>query len=102
MKTNLLTLIIFAVASVLYSCTKESDNNSASVSTQDNNVPLTNVQRRIINANCSGHGGCHSSARLLNVVSLHDANNLLRSNIDPAHNLSICERSKLQLWFNSE
>ena len=101
MKTKLLTLLLFSVASVLYSCTKESDN-SVPDGIKNNDAPLTYTQRRIINSNCSGHGGCHSSARLTNVASLRDANFLLRTAIDRDHQLSACERNKLQLWFNSE
>ncbi len=102
MKTNLLTLLIFAIASVLYSCSKESEDSYASVEAQNNPAKLTTAQRRIIISNCSSHSGCHSSSRVMQTGTMFDMIGLLKSTIDASNSLSICDRSKMQLWFNSE
>jgi len=101
MKTKLLTLMLLIVASVFYSCSKESDNdNSKSAS---GNTAITDSQRQIIISNCSSHSGCHSSSsRMATVVTLEEANTLLRSSINHSSALTICDRSKLQQWFNGE
>lgn len=102
MKTNLLTVLIFAFASVLYSCSKESNEIYSADNSQENSTALTTAQRRIIISNCSGHAGCHSSARLIDAGSMYEVTHLLRGSIDPGHNFSVCEKNKLQLWFNNE
>lgn len=99
MKTNLLTLLIFAIASVLYSCTKESDDNYASQNASDNT--LTASERKIIISNCSSHSGCHSGARLTQVANMQETDFLLKKNISSSH-YGLCDRNKLQSWFNGE
>ncbi len=100
MKTNLLTLLIFAIASVLYSCTKESDNNYASQNASDKNA-LTTAERKIIISNCSGHSGCHSGARLTQVVNMQETDFILKRNISTP-DYGLCNRNKLQSWVKGE
>jgi hypothetical protein len=102
MKTNLLTLLIFVIASVLYSCTKESDDNYPPVDSQSNRTALNIAQRRIIISNCASHSGCHSSSRIMQTGTMGEIMGLMKKSIEPAHNLSVCDRSKMQLWFNCE
>ena len=102
MKTKLLTSIIFMIVTIFYSCSKESDDNTTGNNMQDNNATLTTAQRRFIVSNCSGHGGCHGGAKVYTVGSVSEVNAVLRSAVNPNHNLNICERSKLQGWVNGE
>ena len=101
MKTNLLTTLVFLIVSILYSCSKESDDNYSAGNSQDNGT-LTTTQRRIIISNCSGHAGCHSGARVAKAGSMQEATHLLRNSIDINRSLSVCDRNKLQSWFNGE
>lgn len=102
MKTNLLTLFLFFIASAFYSCSKETeDNNHCS---KNNDTPITTAQRTIIISNCSSHSGCHSGSRvvLAGVGTLNQANSVLKHNSKAINPLSLCDRSKLQDWFQSE
>lgn len=100
MKTKLLTLIMLIVASVFYSCTKESDNNPSG-NTQ-NNSTISDAERRFIISNCSGHSGCHGGNKLFATGTMEQVTVALGNTIDARHNLSICERSKLQVWMQGE
>ena len=102
MKTKLLTSILFMIASVFYSCSKVTDDNTPGSNTPVNNTALSTSQRRFIISNCSSHSGCHAGAKVNTSVSINEATLELRNAVNPNHNLSICQRSKLQVWVDSE
>ena len=98
MKTKLLTTLLFTIAAVFYSCSKESDNNNI----ENNDTAITNAERQIIISNCSNHSGCHAGAKIVTATIMSQVNSVLRSTINPHQNLSSCQRSKLAVWVKGE
>ena len=100
MKTKLLTLIMLIAMSVFYSCSKESDTNPSG--NAQNNSTMSDAERRFIISNCSGHSCCHGGNKAFDTSTMEQVIAALGNTIDAKHNLSSCERSKLQVWMQGE